>query len=387
MTLLHARLAGFYLAYYSTVGSFMAYWSPYLAARGFSAADIGLAYALMGASRATVPIAWGWLADRRGRRIGTIRAASLASLLLFMAIPHVDGVRPVMLLMLGYTLFWNALLPQFEVVALNHLRASGGDYSRVRLWGSVGFIAAVLGVGPLLDAFGVIFEPWFVAVLFAAMAVSTWMVPESPVVAPAPHQAQGSGAWQVVRRPATMALLFVCFCSQLSFAPYYNFFTLFLDAHGYSQGRAGQLWAIGVVAEIGVFVIAGRAIARVGARRLMLWVMATTALRWLLIGYAVESVPALIFAQLLHAVSFGMYHSLAMYYVQALFPPHGQGRGQAIYSSAAYGLGGSLGSLASGHLWDALSPASTFAVASAVALLGLGVAWRYLPEPGARACQ
>lgn len=392
MTPLNARLAGFYFCYYGTVGAFMAYWTPYLLARGLSATQVGVAFGLMGVSRATVPVLWGWWADRRGERMVMIRLAALASLLIFAAIPLVQTVPAVMALMLAYTLFWNPLLPQFEVVALNHLRDGGGEYSRVRLWGSVGFVGAVLAVGPLLDAIGIQWEPWLVAVLFAGMAVAAWAVPEHRSAAPPRRAGESAGATDaatpsltaVLRQPAVIALLLVCFCSQLSYAPYYNFFTVFLERHGYSRSLAGQLWALAVIAEIVLFALGTRLLSTVGARRLMSFALLTTVLRWLAIGLGVDSLLVLLLAQLLHASSFACYHLVAMYYVQTLFPPALHGRGQALYNSASYGIGGSIGSVASGWLWDAASPEALFLLAALVGAVGTLIAWRYLPRsPGA----
>lgn len=379
---LNVRLAAFYFCYYGTVGAFMAYWTPYLLARGLSASEVGIAFALMGLSRAIVPVLWGWWADRHGERMSMIRLAALASLLIFAAIPLVQTVPAVMALMLCYTLFWNALLPQFEVVALNHLRDGGGEYSHVRLWGSVGFVASVLGVGPMLDRIGVQWEPWLVAVLFAGMAITAWAVPEHRA---APAAGGGAAAGPrpamlaVLRQRAVIALLLVCFCSQLSFAPYYNFFTVFLERHHYSRGFAGQLWALAVIAEIVFFVFSARLLRAAGARRLMIAALSTTILRWLLIGFGVDSLALLVIAQLLHASSFACYHVVAMHYVQTLFPPALHGRGQAVYNSAAYGVGGSIGSISSGYLWDAIAPEWLFAIAAAVALAGTVLAWRFLP--------
>ena len=372
------RLAGFYFFYYATVGAFMPYWSPYLEARGFSALQMGVAFALMGLMRLVVPLAWGVLADRSGRRIGLIRAASLLSLLTFMGIPLVDGVYWVAALMLAYTLFWHALLPQFEAVALAHLNAQGGDYSRVRLWGSVGFVAAVLGLGVALDHTGIIALPWLVAVLWVGMAVTTWGVPDAQVQQASDGPSQS--IWQMLRRPKVLVLLTVCLASQLSFAPYYNFFTLFLERHGYTRTTAGVLWSIGVIAEIGVFVVMGRVIARFGARRVMLLAVLLTAVRWLMTALLVDSWTALILAQLSHALTFGAYHAVAMHYVLRLFPPSQQGRGQALYNAAAYGIGGSVGSIGAGYLWGAWSPEAVFLMAALVALLGFWLGWKKLAE-------
>ncbi|MFP5304776.1 MAG: MFS transporter [Gammaproteobacteria bacterium] len=371
------RLSTFYFFYYATVGAFMPYWGPYLSARGFSAAQMGAAFAAMGVMRAVVPLAWGWWADHRGRRVALIRWAALAALLMFLAIPFVDGIWWIAALMVGYTPFWHALLPQFEVVTLNHLHASGADYSRVRLWGSVGFVFAVLALGSALDLTGMLWLPWLVAGFWIGMAAAAWAVPEAPSLhAPGTPR---SSLWAVLRRREVLALLAACFASQLSFAPYYNFFTLFLERHGYSRSTAGLLWTIGVVAEIGLFLVVGRMIARLGARLLLLLVLAATALRWSLTAAAVDVWALLVLAQLSHALTFGAYHAIAVHYVQRLFPPDLQGRGQAIYNATAYGVGGSIGSLAAGYVWEAVSPEAVFYGAGAVALAGWWAALKGLP--------
>ena len=380
---LHARLSGFYFFYYATVGAFMPYWSPYLEARGFSAVQIGVAYALMGVTRSIMPIAWGWWADVSGRRMTTIRWAVLVSLALFICIPFSSGVFAITLFMTAYSIFWHALLSQFEVVALIHLLPYRGDYSRVRLWGSVGFVVAVLGLGPILDALGILPLPWLVCALFAAMAVSAWQVPEVP--APAAAHADSTPILDVLKRPAVQALLAACLLSQLSFAPYYNFFTLFLERHQYTRGMAGFLWALAVLAEIGLFLAMGRLIAAFGSRRLMLAVLIATAARWALTPLLVDSLPLLVLLQLSHALTFGAYHALAVYYVQRYFPGSMQGRGQAFYNAAAYGVGGSVGSLASGYIWQHLSPEAVFYAAALAALAGWLIAWRRLGEADAPA--
>ncbi len=371
------RLAGFYFFYYATVGAFLPFWGPYLAARGFTPAQMGLAFGLMGVTRSIMPLVWGWWADHSSSRVRLIRWASVLSFLIFICIPFASDIFWIGALMVSYTLFWHALLPQFEVVALNHLSLSGADYSRVRLWGSVGFVAAVLGLGPVLDHLGMLPLPWLVSIFWVGMVVLAWRVPDAIVAEP---EAQSKvSLWTVLRRQDVLALLAVCLCSQLSFAPYYNFFTLFLEKHGYSRSFAGFLWALGVIAEIGLFMVMGKVILRFGARRLMIVILAATALRWLLTAVAVDSLWILLMAQLSHAMTFGAYHAVAMDYVQRLFPSSLQGRGQAVYNGVAYGIGGSVGSLSSGLVWQGISPEATFIGAALVAATGVWIAARRLP--------
>lgn len=377
------RLATFYFFYYGTVGAFMPYWSPYLQARGFSPAQMGIAYAGMGVLRCVVPLAWGWYADHSGRRMALIRVASAIALMMFLVIPFVPGVWWVGVCMLGYTLFWHGLLAQFEAVALTHLEAVNGDYARVRLWGSLGFILSVLGIGALLDLVGVLWLPYLVAIFWIGMAASSWFVPETPPLHP--HARERTSFAGVLRDPGVLALLAVCLCSQLSFAPYYNFFSLFIERHGYSRSLIGVLWAVAVIAEIVLFLYASRLIPRVGARRMMILALTVTALRWALTGAGAQSLSLLMFLQLSHAFSFAAFHAVAMRYVQHYFPGALQGRGQAVYNAVAYGLGGSLGSLGGGYLWELWRPAGVFYAAAAVALLGSLIAWRRLPALPARA--
>ncbi len=376
---LHTRLGGYYFFYYATVGAFMPYWSPYLEARGFTATQIGVAYALSGVSRAVMPFLWGWLGDHSGQRIQLVRWCSVASLALFLLIPFVDGVWAITAAMLAYNLFWQALLSQFETVSMVHLARTGGDYSRVRLWGSVGFVVAVLSLGPLLDLWGILPLPWLVGVLFAGMAASSYLVPET---APVPHDPAVpiAGIGTVIRRPEVIALLAACLCSQMSFAPYYNFFTLFLERHGHARSLAGVLWSVAVVAEIVLFVYMSRIITKVGARQLLLFAMAATVLRWLLTVALADSFAALVVIQLSHALTFGAYHACAMHYVFRLFPARLQGRGQALYNASAYGIGGSLGSLGAGAIWDHVRPEATFLVAALIALVGTWIVWKKVPN-------
>lgn len=380
---LQRRLAAFYFFYYGTVGAFMPYWSPYLAARGFTPVQMGIVYAAMGILRCVVPLGWGWYADRSGRRIGLIRVGSLAALALFMLIPFVPGVFWVSVCMLSYALFWHGLLAQFEAVALTHLEAINADYAHVRLWGSLGFIVSVLGLAPLLDRTGALWLPYLVAVFWIGMAASSWLVPEAPKLPQ--HREREGGLLRVLRDPGVIALLLVCLCSQTSFAPYYNFFTLFVEREGHSHTLIGWLWAVAVVAEIGFFLYASRLIPRLGERRMMIIALAATALRWALTAIGAGSLPLLLLLQLGHALSFAAFHAVAMRYVQHYFPGSLQGRGQALYNAMAYGVGGSIGSIGSGYLWQLWQPQAVFYAAALIGALGFWLAWRRLPPIAAPA--
>jgi PPP family 3-phenylpropionic acid transporter len=177
-----------------------------------------------------------------------------------------------------------------------------------------------------------------------------------------------------LRRPEVIAFLIACFLMQGSHGPYYAFFSIYLQDHGYLSTQIGWLWALGVGAEIAVFLVFHRWLRKFGAVRLFQISIIITAARWVLLAFFVEQISVLLFAQVLHAASYGLFHAAAIELVNHYFPGRLQGRGQALYSSMSFGLGNAIGSLVSGHLWTSLSPEWTYLLASGMALLGFLVA-------------
>jgi len=364
------RLSGFYLFYFALVGALIPYWSLYLKDLGFSARDIGILMAVMLATKIVSPNVWGWIADHIGKRMLIVRTGCLLAAISFAGVFLGDSYWWLVMVMLAFSFFWNATLPQFEVTTFNYLGKQSHRYSSIRLWGSVGFIATVVVLGPVLDAQGVAVLPVILMALFMGMLLSSLLVPEKA----AQHLSlTHEPLLKVLRRPEVLALLLVCFLLQASYGPYYTFYTIYMEDHGYSRSLIGQLWALGVVAEVGVFLLMHRWVPRFGLRNLLLVSLGLTALRWMLIGQFPELTAVMIFAQVLHAASFGIYHAVAIQLIHRYFTGRNQGRGQALYSSVSFGAGGAVGSFASGLGWDTIGPANVYWLAALLALLAMVV--------------
>ncbi len=365
------RLSGFYLFYFALIGALIPYWSLYLKDLGFSAQDIGILMAVMLATKIVSPNVWGWIADHTGKRMLIVRVGCLLAAVSFSGVFLGDSYWWLVLVMLVFSFFWNATLPQFEVITFNYLGQQSHRYSSIRLWGSVGFIVTVIVLGPVLDLQGVAILPVILMMLFVGMWLSSLLVPEKASQhLPLTHEP----LLKVLRRPEVLALLVVCFLLQASHGPYYTFYTIYMEDHGYSRTLIGQLWALGVVAEVGVFLLMHRWVPRFGLRNLLLVSLGLTALRWMLIGQFPELTAVMIFAQILHAASFGIYHAVAIQLVHRYFTGRNQGRGQALYSSISFGAGGAMGSFASGLGWETIGPANVYWVAALLALLAFFVA-------------
>ncbi len=369
------RLSGFYFFYFASLGVIVPYWGLYLQWEGFSAREIGELTAILLASRIVAPNVWGWIADHTGQKMRIVRLASLFSSLAFAAILLSHSYIWFAIVLLIFSFFWNASLPQFEATTLQHLGNNSHHYSKIRLWGSIGFIIIVVLLGILLEYFDASIVPYAMLMSLIAIWFISLTVPESS----SNHLTQSHEPLQdLLKRKEILAFLAISFLVQMSHGPYYTFYTIYLEEHLYSRSLIGQLWALGVVAEVVIFLFMHRWLPKYGIRNVLLISLLLSSLRWLIIGLFPESLSLLLFAQLLHAASFGTFHAAAIAWVHHYFVGKNQGRGQALYSSIGFGAGGALGSLLSGYLWLSPGPTATFSLAALTSLIGFGIGLRWL---------
>lgn len=360
------RLSSVYFAYFALVGVLVPFWSLYLKALGFNGYDIGVLSAVLMLTRLLAPNFWGWLADRRGNRMGWIRLGSLLALLSFAGVLLSTDFYWLLLVVFAFSFFWNAVLPQLEVVTLGHLYPHTGRYSLVRQWGSLGFFVVVVCLGYWFEGDRILTLPLVAIGCLALIWLTSLAVPNAPLNVSASTPLRFGDR---LRQPAIWLFLLIAFLLQVSHGPYYTFYSIFLDQAGYSVATIGWLWALGVVAEIVLFWGMYRLLARFSMMAL-LWVgVSLTLVRWCLLAAFVDWLGVLILAQLLHAASFGLTHAIAIEWVRRAFVG-ADGQGQALYSSVSFGAGGAVGAWLSGAMWDT-SAAATFWLAGAVALAAL----------------
>lgn len=368
------RLSGFYFFYFACLGVLVPYWSVYLDWLSFSASEIGELTAILFATRIVAPYIWGWIADHTERHIRIVRLSSICAVISFSLIFIETSYFWVALVMLLFSFFWNGALPQFEVVTLQYLHQNSEHYSKIRVWGSIGFIIMVACLGWLLEHYAASLIP--IALLISVTAI--WLVSLSVAeVKSTHHSLQYESILNKLKKPDVIAFLTISALLQISHGPYYTFYSLYLEQHDYSRITTGQLWGLGVFAEVIIFLFMHKWIPRYGIKKVLLLSLLLSSLRWLLIGAFVENIVVLTLAQLLHAASFGSYHAAAIAWVFNYFKGKNHGRGQAIYSSVSFGLGGAIGSLYSGYMWLQPGSLSVFVIASILAFLGfvIGLIW------------
>lgn len=361
------RLAGFYFGYFALMGAFMPYWNLYLEHLGFEKAIIGILASITVITRIIAPSIWGYLADRSGQRMRWVRIGTLAQLIAWCAVLLLPNTLFwLAIILFAFSFFQNAILAQFEAVTLFWLGAARDRYGIIRLWGSVGFIAAVFGLGWWFELTSIAQLP----LMMVGLAALTWCI--SMLIAEPPAQPvsrkQSSSLWQVLARPNVRWFFIVQFLLLLSHAPFYSFYSNYLQAYGYSTQTIGLLWSVGVLAEVLMFTQSHRLMAWGSERFLLFACLALTALRWWLVGYFPEQLSVQIAAQAIHAFSFALFQSLAMRLIFREFHADQQGRAQALYSMV-WGIGVALGSFLAGWYWDQFGGSVMFYAAAGLSLL------------------
>lgn len=364
----YGRLSSFYFFYFALIGVILPFWPLYLKELGFGPDKIGYLAGVMMATKIVAPSIWGYLTDKTQRRMAIIRIGSLMALLIFLAIFVRRDFFWVVLVVAGFSFFWNAVLAQFEVVTLSHLSGNHHRYSLIRLWGSIGFIVAVALLGVFFDWFSVLLLPWFIALLLLGILVSSLVVDEHP--GHATHQHGALTLRAVLRQRPVILFFLVCFLMQASHGPYYAFFSVYLEDYGFSRTSTGVLWSIGVVAEVLVFIVMHRLMRRFSLYQIMMASLILSMIRWWLIAFCVENIPLLVFAQILHAASFGSFHAFAVEMIRRIFVGGLRGQGMALYSGLSFGAGGAVGAVLSGWLWQ-YNAELTFFLAGLACLLAL----------------
>ncbi len=353
----------------------MPYWGLYLQHLQFSALDMGELSALLVATKILAPNLLGWLADHTGKNLTLIRWSSFWAWVCFAGFLLYFDYWHIVWITLGFSFFWNASLPQFEAVTLFHLKTDAQRYSRIRLWGSIGFIIAVIGLGYWIDDYGIRHLPLWILGFLGSIWLISLCIPDSQIEA---HDSVADKVLDILKTPEVIAFLSVYLLLQLAHGPYYVFYSIYLKQYHYSSTLIGALWAGGVIAEVVLFMSMKRLLQAFSLRNILLCSLFLAVCRWLMIGFGITNLTVLALAQVLHAASFGATHVVAIHLVHRYFGNRHQGKGQAFYSSLSFGVGGMLGSLYSGWFWDSLGPQWVYWCAAASCGIALLIAYRWI---------
>lgn len=376
-TLPYWRLSGFYFFYFASLGALMPYLGLYLKSIGFVAAQIGIVFAVMQGTKLVSPSLLAWFSHRFNDRMRLIQIAGFVSTIAFSVLLFKQNFLSILVVVFVFSFFWNAMLPQFESITLTKLGSATGIYSEIRLWGSVGFVLTVAGAGFILNNAGLTHWPLLICICLVAIFISSLLLSEKRE----PHHVAGSSSVKaILKQKKVIALFLVVFLMQASHGAYYAFYSILLDKLNYDETAIGQLWSLGVVAEVVLFIVIQRLFKHMSLYFVLVVSIVLTIIRWLMIGWLADNLFVLLAAQLLHAASFGAFHVVTIQLTHRYFQGAVHDKGQALYSSVGFGAGGMFGGLVAGLLWDGLGSAWVFSSAAIFSALALWVACLWIEK-------
>ncbi len=375
-----ARLSSFYFAYYAALGAFNPFWGLFLKARGQDVAAISVLMSLWYATRIVAPSSWSWLAARSTRPILWLRAGCALTLASFAVFVVPMDFTALFIAMCVFCFLYNAVMPQFEAITLSHLPGKSERYGRIRVWGSIGFVAVVAGFGALFDHVPVTALPWLMLPLFAGLFAASCLNDYGrPPTGPA--AVDDSGFVARLKRPEVIAFFVVALLMQLSFGPYNTFYSIYLDEHGYSPSALGLFWSVGVVLEIAVFFLAARIFTRWSATTVLVASLVAASLRWATTALWPDSAVLMACAQATHAISFAGFFAASMQFLARFFPGRMNGHGQGVFYGFSSGVGGVLGALLSGWVWKHAGGETAFLLAAGTAAIAIVITLAWLRAP------
>ncbi|UPY37715.1 MFS transporter [Sediminicoccus sp. KRV36] len=361
-----AQFAGF--------GAMMPFLPAILAEGGLTASQVGTVLAAGSLVRLVAAPLSGKLADRVPDVRRLLALAALLAAASALGFGLAAGFALLLAVQLLHSIATSPIVPLSDALAVAAVRSGGFDYARVRSVGSITFMLGAMAAGLAAEWAGPGVAAWMLA---AGLLWTAWAAQRLPAPAPRaeapPGQPESSSLWAPLAEPVFRWVLPIAALIQGSHAVYYAFSTLHWQAAGLSTGFIGLLWALGVLAEILLFLFGRPVVERLGVRGLALLAAGAGVLRWSVT--AITSDPwALVGIQLLHGLTFGAMHLAAMRALLGL-PAGLSGRAQTLLASA---ISASTGGLiwASGWLYAVagggafLAMAGLCGVAALLALRG-----------------
>ena len=363
----------FFFLYFAYVGLVSPYASLFFLDRGFNVIEIAVLMSMLQITRIVGPFSWGWLSDYLSNRVGIIRFCACLAALVFVCIFFLNSYMAFFVWMFVLHTILSSLMPLGESATVHALFKDNSfdkRYGRLRLWGSIGFIAMVLVAGELFQRKGIELYPIIGMIVLSLLALITFLLHEPKME----RRKMVKGELLVVLfNPDVRWFLLSGFFMIFAHAALYVFYSLYLSNLGYNKFQIGLFWALGVFAEVIFFYFQSKVLSRLDAEVVLQASFGVGVVRFALIALY-PLTPVLIFAQILHAGTFAAHHSAATKLLQRWFTGPLQARGQALMATISYGLGGTLGGLCAGWIWDAFQPRDAFVMSAlACGLAGMAI--------------
>jgi PPP family 3-phenylpropionic acid transporter len=259
-------------------------------------------------------------------------------------------------------------MPLVDNSVMNLLIGRKSEYSRIRLWGGVGWGVSATILGPILERAGLSWS--FIGYLFfmGIMLIVAWQLPVAQERSP--HSLR-AGLHILLTNRNFLILLVVAVTQGMSLGVINTYLFLHLDALGASRTLMALSLTSATIAELFVWLIAARLLRKWGMAWMLALAMSGTAVR--LFGYVWMPSPLWVLPiSLLHAFTFAFFWAAGVAYADEIAPKGLSATAQTIFSGTAMGLGQTVGALVGGVIYQQYGVLATFSVMGGIEVVVLG---------------
>jgi len=370
------RMSAMFWALFVPVGVHVPYFPLWLEAKGFDAAQIAVILSAPHFLRlVTTPYITSF-ADRAPDRVYVLMVMIAATLVLSCGYFLEPRYWVVLAVSVALHVFWSPHAPLSDSIALSGVRRFGLKYPRMRVWGSLAFLASNFFGGVILSYTGPEAVPAIIAAGLAAALVMSLFIPRVG----RPRQPSPLSAAEI--RDAGSALFnrhFVLLVAAAgvihsSHTFLFSFGSIYWKSIGISDSVIGALWASAVMAEVCMFVVFTRVLGRVSAAHLFYIAGAAAVVRWVafpLVWPSGIGVAGFFATQALHALSTALVLLGVQKLIAETFGDEKTGAAQGV-AFFANGLAFALVTLASGPIYGHFGVNGFFVIAG-VAIVGIAL--------------
>ncbi len=352
-----------YFFHFGVMGIVLPYFNLYCYHIGLTGFEIGVVSALRSVALVLFSLTWSTLADRYAARKPIYILCLFVSTAIWSLYLFTVDFWAISAITLLYGVFYSPVISFLEAFTMDALAGEKTHYGSIRAWGSASFIGVVVLMGKVIDLLGV--EIILVLVLVGAGLQSAASLklpevrhPKGPPLSLFP---------KILLKKKVMVFLGCAFLMLVSHGAYYGFFSIHLEALGYSKTFIGFAWALASLSEIAVMIRSKALFERFALQRVLRFSFLTAALRWGCLIFF-QSAWTLLLSQCLHAVTYGAFHMASILYMDTLAPEEAKTVGQAANNAVTYGLGLMVGLFLAGILYAPIGVKGLFAISAGIAL-------------------
>ncbi|MBI4476144.1 MAG: MFS transporter [Acidobacteria bacterium] len=360
MTTTSVRLSLMMFLEYVIWGSWLPLLALYLGGvLRFSGSEIGWIFATQAIACILGLFVGGQMADRLMSTEKLLAVSHFVGGTAMVALAWQTSFWPFFIIMLVHQLAYVPTLSLTNSISFHHVADARNEFGRIRLWGTIGWIAASWPFVFILSGKTGAELASALASIFIVAGLASFILAAFSLTLPPTPPAKGEGdknapleAIKLLAVPAFLVLFVVTFMDALVHQGYFQWTSPFLERAGLAPNWIMAAMSIGQIAEIATMAVLGLVLKQLGWRMTMAIGISAHALRFFIYALG-EPLWLMVAINIVHGMCYAFFFAAVYIFVDEHFPRDSRASAQGLFNLLILGLGPFFGSLLWGRLGDA----------------------------------